>query len=730
MAKKKPKPRTDAPPFDVDAYLAEKSTGALAAEDDGPPDDVASYLAEKQARAASRDDRIAAQMSPMPSVGDKLKAAFFGQEEPDEDLVEKQMREGPQLGDRWGALLSGVTPEEWHRRRVEMLRKNPAIVEQERAKSFVGSAIAGAGAAKAAASALPALGRALPALSAAPKVAQPAVAAGQAAVRHAPVVASSAGAAAGTALDDAAIGTGSPQRKVENVLQAMLAGPLIEKAIRMGPAAAKQAADEIRASDTQTGADIRTLEAGGARPSPMPFQPVANATSKRLGVRPTPEGRGIIGRQGARALHAEADARMASAKRRMDYEQAEAYRRQGGEAQARPQDPRRPQDSALRAPKSVSTNTLVAQVDEYLNSAEAGLNPELTAAMQRVRGVLTGQLEPTVEIYPVKRTNLPEIAVESAELDPDWVGHRRIGPEQPPAPELPATTAPRTDVRTIYRGGRQMTVGPAQGPPQDAPAPLNKSLGRRPADYTAHAGEVEGFDPERLTVPAGDVRGRVGDDPNYVLTPQKLDILRDKLDDVAGMVEADTGIKKEKLPFLGIANQIRAMQRVHAPAIALKNKRYSMEAEKVGDLRERMGTEDQLATRLSGQNQPGSQTAGARTLPLEELHRGTPFRLDEPRFEGFPPSHRLPQKAIDDIFENPRRLMAEERMKLTALPRRNASGGQVADMAEPLIARGVYAPLRAAGDATLPPDAAAILRAVLNGGLRLQLREPPSGGRR
>jgi len=128
-------------------------------------------------------------------------------------------------------------------------------------------------------------------------------------------------------------------------------------------------ARSIRGSNTPTGEDIRVLEEVGASPSPLPFRPVSNAPSKRLGVRPTSRGRGRVAEEGARQLEDELIIRERINSQRLREELPRAIERQGD--------------------RLVDMDPLIAHVDAELASPRNQALPSVISGLTRVRDMLT-----------------------------------------------------------------------------------------------------------------------------------------------------------------------------------------------------------------------------------------------------------------------------------------------------------------------------------------------------
>lgn len=435
-------------------------------------------------------------------------------------------------------------------------------------------------------------------------------------------------------------------------------GAVVGGAVHGAGATGGAIANKIRGSKGKIGEDIRLLEGAGASPSPVPFRPVKNAPSKRLGVDASSEGRGEIAERGARRLTEEVDAQDRALGGRIDREMGSATKRQGD--------------------RVVSVESLISRIDEQLATPEVDLRAGLRSKLETTKRVLEGEIEPTIEVFTpaeVDYHNSPRAAVGPKEWDADYGVRRRLPVEREPGPQVEGR---------IYVRGNETDLTAPQGPQREVYESLEKAPQRTTEEaYTVHSG---GGEPIR--VGTGDVRRRVGDgEPNRVMTTAKLNQLRDVLDEAAGVESLETGIAKNKLPLYSLANEIRhGIIKREAPAMGLANRRYSTGKAKIEATRERMKSDDpeSLGMQIASLGEEGSKTAGVRKVRLGELR------------EQFPTSEQLTERQVGEIFDNPRLLLAEERLKLKRLPRIGGGGDDMLNLAEPLLARGVYPSAREA----------------------------------
>lgn len=386
-------------------------------------------------------------------------------------------------------------------------------------------------------------------------------------------------------------------------------------------------AKAIRESRTKTGEDIRLLEAMGAEPSPVPFRPVRdaepslvpfrtarNAPSKKYGVQPTSEGRGVLGERGAQRLVSEVEAGKQAVKRRFSNEEL-------------------PRAMAAQGDRQISVNRLIERVDQQLADPSVDLRPGLREKLATARKVLTGELEPSMELFSSRATPVDT-------------------PDAPVFMNKLGTVAPRArfaseEGMANVAGGRATTVD---------------------AD-------------DAIQIPMGDVRGRVGEAPNYVMSAKKLNALRDVLDEAAGADNIAAGIPKDKHALFQLAQEIRHDAiRKEAPAIGLANRRYSDALGKYELTEQRMKSTDpeSLGMQIASLGEEGSKVAGTRAVRLGQLR------------EQFPTSERLSRGDVNELMDAPRALLAEERLTLKKLPRIGGGGSDALNLSEPVIARGVY----------------------------------------
>lgn len=541
--------------------------------------------------------------------------------------------------------------------------------------------------------------------------------------KAAPVIADTAAGMAGAAASDLRQGEGNPVNLARTATSAALPSALMGQGLRAISRIGGAPADAIRDSRTTLGKDIRVLERHGYEPAPVGratrIEPGTGASPSRdLDVLPTSEGRGTVGTRSAEALKNElatqdtvSRARTKAAQRRID--------RPGGEGE-----------------REISAEPLIGQAEAEMGSTAAEMHAGIAPGLKKLHRMLSRREEPAAEIFtanPRQQTGRvggieetladpieihpanpeyrvrPRVAdVEVPELDPNYGVHRRVPYDARPEPGRPASrlgdpVRHPPDKRPMYRDGKLLEQPPT-GPEEEVFESLNRRVQSIPADVTAHAGGQEpiritsverpGFETsatsvepgEGIRVGMGDVRGRVGDTPNRVVTARKLNEIRDSLDE-AGNVAAREGLKKDELPFARLANSARAQITEHAPETARMNRRAHARMNRVERARERMKDAENtnpeaLGMQLAGQGEAGSKVSGARQDRLDALKRE------------FPVSSRMNRRQVERLIDNPRLLLAEERLQIKKLPRIGGGGGDSLNLAAPLIGRGLYPLLR------------------------------------
>jgi len=450
--------------------------------------------------------------------------------------------------------------------------------------------------------------------------------------------------------------------------------PLVGSILDTVAAVPRAGADAIRNSKTVTGEDIRVLEKFGSEPAPVPGiaafnpptrqlnvaaqpKPVVGVSGKTAPPKPRPDdpvvtadphGRGLVGERGAKRLIGEVDTQdRMLIQRHQHKELPAATAKQGG--------------------RTISVQKYVDEVDRQLADPSVGMIPGLRGRLKKLRQVLAGEAEPSEIVWVGQEPEAHHIKgapIEDAnQLDPDWatstvVGHDRL-----------------------------------DGTPIVQEKFLNKSLGRTDDNWMVQGGGADKGETVRVGLgvldehgrPVADIRGRVGDAPNYVMSAERLNSLRDILDDLGGITAKETGLSKNELPFARLANEIRADIRREAPAIGLANRRHHDAKAKLERTKERMRTENDetLAMRLAGQSEQGAKTAGIREPGMLELRRN------------FPTSEHLPREEVDRIFDAPRALLAEERMKVVGnLAQIGGNTKTKFNLREPFVGRGIYPSLR------------------------------------
>jgi hypothetical protein len=419
-------------------------------------------------------------------------------------------------------------------------------------------------------------------------------------------------------------------------------------------------ADAIKNAPNKTGEDIRILEKYGYQPSPRPFKPVTStepkvygppapeSPSQSLGVEASSEGRGIVGERGASAMKDELDARERFRQQRLSAA-LDKQRQPGGQMQ-----------------REVSVESLI---------------PRLRAEMDR----------PAAELLGIKGRLGKALEALQGRVEPSNPMSKHI-----PAAGEPVRPAPEIDLAPLddYAG---VTRRRSSGQPQ-----FPEEVGSGPGNIVTRRGSAEGG--EEFRVPMGDLRGRTGDAPNHFMTVDQANELRRALDEVSNIAKQG-GVQMKDIPGQDLANELRQVVRREAPAVGQANRASSAVQRKTELMQERMKADsapvpENFAMQLAGQGEAGSKVTGVRSRRLAETRRQ------------FPTSDRLPRGQVDYAFDAPKLLLAEERMKLKKLPRIGGGGGDTTNIAEPLVARGLYRLLRRGQEVARSAPAAASFTGV------------------
>ncbi|HYF52979.1 MAG TPA: hypothetical protein VEA41_01835 [Salinarimonas sp.] len=454
----------------------------------------------------------------------------------------------------------------------------------------------------------------------------------------------------------------APAEVLQSTLDAGKEGALWGTALATAGKTAQSTEDWIRSEKSPRGQNLRVLERYGSSPSAKPFSPVRNAPSDQLGLPASSRGRGLAGEMAAEKLQSEVSAQARMAGQRLEGELAAARASQG--------------DRMLSVQKHVD------DIDALLADPKVDLQTGLRTKLEISRKILTGELEPSMDVFtsraqPVRGSvGVVEEMLETP-LDIYTTRMREVTAGEHPAGVF------------VHRGGE---VAP-RGRYYDQGNLPNNVTGRAVTvdvdePVTVRSTEREGFPTQQMSVesaepvrvPLGDIRGRVGDKPNYVMPADKLNQVRDLLDEVAGVDARAAGISKEKYPLFQLSNQMRheTIKR-GAPAYALANRRFADRSKKLERTTERMRTEDNesLGMQIAGIGEEGAKQAGVRERRLSKLR------------SQFPVSEHMPPSKVDELFDNSRRLLAEEMLEMKKLPR--IGGGDDAILrSEPFLSRGLY----------------------------------------
>jgi hypothetical protein len=218
------------------------------------------------------------------------------------------------------------------------------------------------------------------------------------------------------------------------------------------------------------------------------------------------------------------------------------------------------------------------------------------------------------------------------------------------------------------------------------------------------------------------VRGAVGDKPNRYMRADDLNKARKALDLLSDAAAISVGKGKARnFPMRVLANDIRGLIREHAPGMAKVNRDFHEVDSKVKAFRRMQGPKsvETLGMQIGSMGESGAGVAGARKarlgLPDElnlnmseaELAKLTPQMREaveqakvENLIHNYPYAEGgLTRAELEQGFKNPKLLGDEERMKFKRLP---LGGVNIAtftgNLAQPAIARGIYAPAKALGN--------------------------------
>lgn len=554
--------------------------------------------------------------------------------------------------------------------------------------------------------------------------------------KAAPVLADTAAGMTGAAASDLRQGEGNPVNLARTAVGAALPSALLGQGLRAVSRIGGAPADAIRDSRSTLGKDLTVLERHGYEPAPTGVTRIEPGTGKSpsrdLGVLADSEGRGTVGTRSAEALKNElttqdtvSRARTKAAQRRIDRPQ---FNEQTGKYE-------------VEGDREVSVEPLIKQAQAESHAVDAEVLPGIKPGMRRLQKFLGSREEPSAEIYtPTRRPGqqttentahvgqVEEMLPEPIEVHPANVKYHNRGEVPVEVPE-PDTTGwlerkphdpfptpgrgPLRDEPPIYRGGERLV--PPPGPEQQRYVPNRRFVQTVPEEYTVSAGGEEPIVIDRTSRPGfedgpvplgrsvsaggpgqgvtervgtGDVHGRVGEGtPNRVKTVRELNAGRDALDKL-GNVAAAKGLNKKELPFARLAGTIRdEIIPQHAPATARMNRRAHARMNRVERASELMKdaenpSPEPLGMQLAGQGEAGSKVSGARQARLDALKRE------------FPVTSRMSRQEVERLIDNPRLLLAEERLKLKKLPRIGGGGGDSLNLSAPLIGRGLYPLLR------------------------------------
>lgn len=409
-------------------------------------------------------------------------------------------------------------------------------------------------------------------------------------------------------------------------------------------------ANRIRGADP----NLQALEGAGYTTSPMPFRPTTStrggpaSPSEAQGVPATATGRGLQGERAGSAIQDELGHLRTLEGRRAGTELGAATDKQGG--------------------RSMSVEPDIALIDAELAKPEIAMNGRMRTALANARKMLTGEMEPTADIF--KMVEAP-------------------GPSRGP----PQTAVPRYEDARLQRQ-------------------LGLELDRESGPAVRVSENGTPLEPQVDTVGTGDVHGRVGEAPNHVRDAKTLNQIRDALETAMGTEQyqargnSAAPDMKPVLPLYRLVSQMRQRIRSDAPAIGLANRRSA------GAKRKFEATDQRLADNTDKPETLGSQiaslgddsvAAGVRTPRLgdpEQLtgpERGKNLREQFPQSrlrEPFNPDVEAPSgpPQVGELMDRPRLLGAEEaqQFKPSLAPHRNVG---------PLVNRLVYPVARGAGTA-------------------------------
>lgn len=451
---------------------------------------------------------------------------------------------------------------------------------------------------------------------------------------------------------------------------------------------ARGAANRLRGSQTDTGADISVLESHGARPSAKPFQPVEGLPDRLADLPASPEGRGTAAKRSADAITQDLRAKRQSAGRRLGYERGNAERHEGG--------------------RLVDTNDPVAIIDKHL--AREDLQPEVKARLKQVRKILTSTDEPTMDIESTRTAqNAGSIGGVEEKIDPITTYPTQTSNVRTTADRV-VESSPDVDFDTKSVRERGRMTGSAVTAEPGEPITIDRiERPGGPASSTTASSD-------RLTVPTDRVYGKpevpvTTEQPiSKVVPARKLREVKTLLDQYANMDTAQLGMSKDSLPFAEVAGSLRGLlggEGRAAPGMAAADKRYSHAIKPIERVEELGGLGDtatagtgrpveddkSLASRLARQG-TGSATAGMEADDLGRLREQYPG--DVAVYDQSDPG-QMPEvtdrRSIGEVMDDPRLLLAAERLKLKGW--NPLSRGSAPQVVEPIVGRGIYPALRA-----------------------------------
>ncbi len=433
-------------------------------------------------------------------------------------------------------------------------------------------------------------------------------------------------------------------------------------------------------SPSPMGEHMRALRDAESVPVPIPGKPLLNPPSARIAaevgpdvkVRATGKGRGRLAAHDVGRMESELEAQKASS--------SERYK--AGMANA---------DQIGESSQPISVDSDIAKIDAALANRRTAMVPGLQDALTNARGVLTGELEPTIDLWPVR--NVPQTGSRANAARP---AGRRI------AVTAPSDYEPGVGGRADMEG--EQSIGELArrkeiGNTERQPAAIRADSGPRgQVDYDYS--EARG--PEPLTVPTADVRGgsygkRPDAAPNYVMPAGEYNKYRQNLDETLKRVYEGADPKKRDLAISSLATEARKKIEKHAPSIHRANRAFATDESRFNDVGELMkdtnlvedgvAKKETLATQLASLGGDETSAAvGAREARLLKL-------MDQ-----FPTSHRFSRADIERILQAPQQLWAEEAQGIQNIPHR---ASQIMNIKEPLLTRGIYGPAKIASQLQL-----------------------------